>query len=450
MNCEYDTDKAKDVLSAIRQDEYKATEGIASTGIVGLERTKLDKLRVVDLQYPPSTRLLEEDDDSEAVFKMQGVICGKMLPPVLALPYGTNTPSKIRNLRQHVKITGFGSKEFEGYVDKLQDIHDKFSGQVADRTIDPFDFLPYEGNAALDSHSRYFTDRHLIPYEKSHRFLPGVDPHRILRTIQPDDFVHGPDNVVEYCARTADSNGRISYSPCEPSVFKVGDLVEVAFSCVGVPIKGQRMRILLQLRGVTLLDNIVRKESERLDKLSISNAVVHRTPKRKTLYLSHYDEIRGSGTVKRQRSDDDMLQARLFVTGHEGTRPEEGEIADNSLVHAEDGENNYGATQVVPVTAGGGLGAPTIEDAGPAEDASEVLDSVGEDGFTENGDDGMTEYGEIEDEGIDELAEGESAAEGAGVSGEGGKGEAGDGDAPFTHTDDLDLVEFGVEAMNVD
>ncbi|KAF6753993.1 hypothetical protein DFP72DRAFT_787808, partial [Ephemerocybe angulata] len=212
--------------------------------------------KLVEFKYPPSTRMM--DGETEVVLKMRGVLCGKLLPPFNEIPAGMNTLSRIRSLRQHVKITGLGSDEFEGYQTKLQDVHERFVEHAADRTVQPFDFIPYEGHPTLDSHSRYFTDRNMVPYEKNLPFLPGVDPRRVLRKLQPEEFIHGPDNVVEYCVRAIGSKGLPCYTPCDPSMFRVGDIVEVAFSCVGIPIKGQCMRVLLQLRGLTLIDNTIR------------------------------------------------------------------------------------------------------------------------------------------------------------------------------------------------
>ncbi|KAJ3537350.1 hypothetical protein NMY22_g5627 [Coprinellus aureogranulatus] len=66
------------------------------------------------------------------------------------------------------------------------------------------EFLPYEGNQSIEAHARYFTDRHLVPYEKSQPFFEGVDPAGTLKDLQPQQFIHAPDNYVEYLTRTAD------------------------------------------------------------------------------------------------------------------------------------------------------------------------------------------------------------------------------------------------------
>lgn len=49
------------------------------------------------------------------------------------------------------------------------------------------------------------------------------------------------------------------YGPLSPEDFKVGDIVEVAFSIVGVPIRGDRTMVMLNMRALTLLDDHVRK-----------------------------------------------------------------------------------------------------------------------------------------------------------------------------------------------
>jgi hypothetical protein len=50
-----------------------------------------------------------------------------------------------------------------------------------------------------------------------------------------------------------------SYTAIDPSLIKAGDVVEIAFVCVGVPVREKRYRMLLSLRAVTLISDQFRK-----------------------------------------------------------------------------------------------------------------------------------------------------------------------------------------------
>lgn len=111
----------------------------------------------------------------------------------------TKSISHIRNLRQHVKVTGLGIPEFDDALDTIEGIAKAFRIHVPTQTVTPIDCVPYEGDPSLEAHARYFTDRNLVPFAKNTPFGPDVDAHGVLEAIQPDIFIHGPDNYVEYC-----------------------------------------------------------------------------------------------------------------------------------------------------------------------------------------------------------------------------------------------------------
>ncbi|KAJ3533950.1 hypothetical protein NMY22_g7123 [Coprinellus aureogranulatus] len=48
-------------------------------------------------------------------------------------------------------------------------------------------------------------------------------------------------------------------------------MVEIAFSVVAIPIKQDRIMLMLNLRAVTLLDDTVRKASERIESTPTAN-----------------------------------------------------------------------------------------------------------------------------------------------------------------------------------
>jgi hypothetical protein len=89
--------------------------------------------------------------------------------------------------------------EFEEAWAKIQEVVNKFGHNAPHHTISDVDFIPYEGDRSIEAHTRYWTDRKLIPREKNTPFSRDVDAFGVLQSIQPDVFIHGPDNIVEYC-----------------------------------------------------------------------------------------------------------------------------------------------------------------------------------------------------------------------------------------------------------
>jgi hypothetical protein len=121
----------------------------------------------------------------------------------------TKTVSSIRNLRQFVKLTALGSQPFQEAYKQIEKIRKRLQAQVGEEHVQPINFVPYEGNACIEAHARYFTDRNLVPFERSQPFNVHVDPFKVLSNTRPDIFIHGPDNKVDYVGRTTDRNGCI-------------------------------------------------------------------------------------------------------------------------------------------------------------------------------------------------------------------------------------------------
>ncbi|RXW22089.1 hypothetical protein EST38_g3753 [Candolleomyces aberdarensis] len=245
-----------------------------------------------------------------------------------------NSLSHIRNLRQYVKVTSFGAAEFDTACLQLQEVWKQLQSQVQGETVNPIDFVPYEGNPCIEAHARYFTDRNLIPYEKSQPFHPFVDPFNILTNMKPDVFVHGPDNQVDYIKRMVDRRGCIRHVPCDPSILKAGDLVEIAFSFVAVPIKDKRRLMYLNLKGLTLIDDAIRKESEvKAFQCTLPpTSFKIRTFKRRQIYVD-LDKPEDEDK-KRSRTTEDREEESQTIEGEEVTRREreiESKLADMNV-----------------------------------------------------------------------------------------------------------------------
>ncbi|KAJ2916278.1 hypothetical protein MD484_g4136, partial [Candolleomyces efflorescens] len=287
MNQYYNTTRAREILEGIQRESVAGS----AQKIPHLANTEVGDVLFQQVEYPPSMRVMskeeEEDDITEVVLKIQGVLCASTLPPYRRQPPNAATASSIRNLRQYVKITSLGAAGLDDAYGKLQDVQKQLQAQCKEERVIPLNFLPYEGYPCIETHARYFTDRNLVPFEKNIPFHESVDPNNILKNLKPELFIHGPDNRVDYIRRSEDKNGCARYATIDPASFKAGDLVEVAFSLVAVPIKEKRRLLYLNLKALTLIDDTIRKESER--------RAAHMTPpptpvkiksfKRRTVYV---------------------------------------------------------------------------------------------------------------------------------------------------------------------
>ncbi|KAH6869295.1 hypothetical protein BKA70DRAFT_1452051 [Coprinopsis sp. MPI-PUGE-AT-0042] len=280
MNRHYDTDEAKRFLNL---EQEAAAKGQSIQGMlmcnIDFEETAVRRQR-----YPSSYRLAvkseEEDDAPEGILlRLQGILCGKSLPPVEPSMVPRSL-SQLRALRQHVKITGLGDASFDQAASALQKVHSEFQEHLPENVVEPFQFTPYEGYQCIESHARYFTDRALVPYESNNSFLPYVDPRETLTKAQPDSFIHAMDNQVEYCSVIADSRGLRCYRACNPASIKIGDIVEIAFISVTVLSSSARMASELIPRSPQRPDTIIK-------------------PKRKSIYL---DDAEVEGARKRMKS----------------------------------------------------------------------------------------------------------------------------------------------------
>lgn len=95
----------------------------------------------------------------------------------------------------------------ERHWDKLNTVLRKFKEHLRHSEVLPLDYLPYEGHRSIEAHARYFTDRQLVPYDKNQPFFYGVDPNGALKQLQPEQFIHAPDNYVEYLMMSVDDHG---------------------------------------------------------------------------------------------------------------------------------------------------------------------------------------------------------------------------------------------------
>ncbi|RXW11778.1 hypothetical protein EST38_g14077 [Candolleomyces aberdarensis] len=264
-------------------------------GMQDARRVNLDKVWFKTFAYPPSIRMMAMagEEPVEVVLKVPGILCSKMLPPLKRLPSANTSKHNMLKLKQYVKVTGYGEANFNDASSHILKLLATFQRHVAPAEVHDFRTIPFEGHPCLESHARYFSDRDTVPHERNESFLPGVDPYNVLRNIQPDCFIHAEDNRVEYCLQQTGENGVKRIIPCDPGTFQTGDIVEMLFSFVAVPVKDRKHKVLLSLRGLTLLNSELRKEAQAsMNEGSQPIIAVETAPKRRRLYLHQDDRMR--------------------------------------------------------------------------------------------------------------------------------------------------------------
>ena len=165
---------------------------------------------------------------------------------------------------------------FGSFKESMEVVYKLFSHQLHTGKLEAFELGLYEGALAIDSHSRYFTERRLAPQE-THADIPAtIDPNGILNALRTQKFIYGPDNHVDFVYSTKEGDERMYVISClliitltvnlrmqksSPAIFKLGDIIEVVAALVCVPMMGQCYKLLLKLRGLTLLDKSMRSVS---------------------------------------------------------------------------------------------------------------------------------------------------------------------------------------------
>ncbi|KAH6880582.1 hypothetical protein BKA70DRAFT_1447161 [Coprinopsis sp. MPI-PUGE-AT-0042] len=284
MNANYDKAAAGSILHEAMAEECDV-EGVPMLG-----ETQLAKFHVVAEAHPPSSRL-RNDEGHDISFHIRGILCAKDLPPVQNLPKDP-TLRYVRNMRQHVSLTGLGNTDFDAQCSKFKDLAAAFSSVISTHDLVPYRPSVYEGAVSIDAHTRYFSDRQHVPNEVNVVFPHHVDPQDRLSSLQPQSLLHWEENIVEYAIRSPAINGEFRYEAYSPSLFRLGDIVEVTVGCVCIPIKGGSWKMMLPLKGLVLLHNSPPPKIPS----PLAQPPVETRPKCKGVYLQE-----GQGEVEQTR-----------------------------------------------------------------------------------------------------------------------------------------------------
>lgn len=105
-------------------------------------------------------------------------------------------------LRQYVRLTGLGCSAFDEYSEAIDAIQLKFMQHAGFGVVEGLKKVVYEGDYAVDMHTRYLTERRLAETEKHIPFTTDVDPNQALEEVRGGNLIRIADNIVQYSRRT--------------------------------------------------------------------------------------------------------------------------------------------------------------------------------------------------------------------------------------------------------
>jgi hypothetical protein len=182
-------------------------------------------------------------------------------------------------MRQSVMLTGLSSPKFDEAVTSVYEIQDMFRRTAVDGTMEEWTPSIFQKHLSIDIGNRYFTPRQYALQDQQIAFSPSIDPHNILTKAMGDQFVHVEENHVEYYEARKESgrtrwalnierssifsmNTLYRHYEITPNAIRVGDVVEAQISFAVIRLKGQRQKMIIILRALTLLDKGALEVSE--------------------------------------------------------------------------------------------------------------------------------------------------------------------------------------------
>jgi hypothetical protein len=174
---------------------------------------------------------------------------------------------------QYIEICGLEADTFRDAMTKTEEINQRFAEHFSTTNVVDLVRPQTSFGLAFSSSNRFFTLKTDAPTEQDNTFSDGVDPVGVLEKMKTRDLIHAPENIVKYfkCFPNTDDayeldllcrtrliscmcSSKVRYEETIPGAFKVGDLVEIQVSFVGVFTAQNEVKVTSRLQAVTLLD----------------------------------------------------------------------------------------------------------------------------------------------------------------------------------------------------
>ncbi|RXW19495.1 hypothetical protein EST38_g6352 [Candolleomyces aberdarensis] len=175
---------------------------------------------------------------------------------------GAERDEEIRMLRQFVKIIGAGCPAYDEIQQKVQEVYASFQNGNHQGAMKTMDWNQYDGQYAVDSHTRYFTERRHAPSLGHQPFPMDVDPDHVLEELRGTKYIRCEENVVQYLRKVNCLEAGSKYVRISPGLFKEGDIVEIWAAFVAYPAGKNEFKLVLAMRSLVLLTEQFREEGE--------------------------------------------------------------------------------------------------------------------------------------------------------------------------------------------
>ncbi|KAF9457877.1 hypothetical protein BDZ94DRAFT_1174700, partial [Collybia nuda] len=208
------------------------------------------------IQQPKTWRLIkaingDSREAKEMVFVIHGILQDKSLPPLNMKP--KTVPSRYRFLKQGVTITGLDTPTFSDSIKSATEIYGLFDWNFAEGRMELWSCVNRTPNECDSIHA---SNRYLmLKMEATHQpFKKLVDPKGILKAMAKESYVHTEDNDVLYTKCKTQAEGKFFYKEIGPQAFQIGDIVEIQVLFVVVPLKDEKVKMIMVLQSITLLE----------------------------------------------------------------------------------------------------------------------------------------------------------------------------------------------------
>ncbi|KAI0362714.1 hypothetical protein OH77DRAFT_1416997 [Trametes cingulata] len=198
--------------------------------------------------------LIWAENGEEVVLYAQGFLAELTLPPVTRA--SRINPKAAHRTFQYVKLIGPQSEAFEAGMQAVRAIYRFSEQQFGQGAVLPFEEGVYGDQGALVARTRYLNPARYSAFEDV--AIPTVlDPEQLLATlVQSGNYKHTVDNVVQYLMFDVNHAHQSAKAvPADPSVFRVGQLVEVGLSFRVV--RSRSVTGVARYRFVTKLDSLL-------------------------------------------------------------------------------------------------------------------------------------------------------------------------------------------------
>ncbi|KAJ7020368.1 hypothetical protein C8F04DRAFT_1196699 [Mycena alexandri] len=256
MDTFYDKDAATE-LDVISNESCRALSARAQDSVVHMSDLQLENIVVRETNLGRKNwKFCVVGDDSdvndELVVRIQGMMTKNNLVP---RNVQSCSPAKAQFLSQNIEICGGDSPTFAECIAKIASVHDRFEQQLAGVDVVPMADGVDNRRDLFAASNRIFTLKSDVPNEQDNTFQDGVDSSGLLHKLKRSDYIHAPENIVQYFRKKTPSGEGTVYVPFFPGGFKVGDLVELQVSFVAVAVTLSKVKVTTRLQVVTLLSS---------------------------------------------------------------------------------------------------------------------------------------------------------------------------------------------------